>query len=358
MPALSSVLRYPLYPFALLYEGIVRTRNTLYEKEVFGVYQAPIPVICVGNLSVGGTGKTPQVEYLARLLQPRNIAILSRGYKRATKGFVLADAQATATSLGDEPFQYTQSLPQVKVAVCEKRALGIQQLLHLFPELEVILLDDAFQHRAVKASHYLLLTDFSCLFTQDYLLPVGLLREPRTGATRADAVVVTKCPENVTAEQQAIIRQQVQQYTAPATPLFFSQIVYAPAVPVGRGKTLGKRLILVTGIANAQPLVRHLQKTGAELVRHFEWPDHAAVTAERVEEVISFYTSLQDPEVSILMTQKDAVKWQAPALESRWRDYPVFYVPITNAFAPQVPSFDDTVRGWLPQAGSDFNAYF
>jgi tetraacyldisaccharide 4'-kinase len=182
------------------------------------------------------------------------------------------------------------------------------------------------------------------------------LREPRTGAQRADAVVITKCPENVSVAQQAAIRQQVLLYTRPATPVFFSQIVYGPAVPVGQGETLGKRLVLVTGIANAQPLVRHLQQTGAELVRHFEWPDHAAVTTERVEEVITYYNSLQDPQVSILMTQKDAVKWQEPELESIWRTFPVFYLPITNAFAPQAPSFDDTIREWVPQAGSDFNA--
>ncbi|WP_210488742.1 tetraacyldisaccharide 4'-kinase [Rufibacter aurantiacus] len=356
MPAIPHLLPFLLSPFAMVYGGVVRLRNLLYDKEVFAVYEAPIPVICVGNLSVGGTGKTPQVEYLARLLQPRKIAILSRGYKRTTKGFVLADAKATATTLGDEPFQYTQSLPGVIVAVCEKRKVGIQRLLELFPDLEVILLDDAFQHRAVKASRYLLLTDYNRLFTQDYLLPVGRLREPRTGAYRAHAVVVTKCPEVVTQERQAQIRRHIQRYTSQETPVFFSQIVYGAAVPVGPVKTLGKRLILVTGIANARPLVQHLSQSGYELVRHFEWADHAAVTRERVEEVVAYYQTLQDPQVSILMTQKDAVKWQAPELETLWHELPVFYLPITNTFAAQEPSFDETMSGWVLPSGSDFNS--
>ncbi|MBC3541695.1 tetraacyldisaccharide 4'-kinase [Rufibacter sediminis] len=358
MPVTTSALRFLLFPFAQLYGGIVRLRNVLYDQELFSVYQAPIPVICVGNLSVGGTGKTPQVEYLARLLQPRHIAILSRGYKRKTKGFVLADHQATAATLGDEPFQYTQSLPQVRVAVCEKRALGIQRLLQLFPDLDVILLDDAFQHRAVKASSYLLLTDFNRLFTQDYLLPMGLLREPRSGARRADAVVVTKCPRVISQEQQTLIQKQVQEYTSAGTPVFFSQIVYAPAVPVGQGTTLGKRLILVTGIANAQPLVKHLQQERYEVVRHFDWPDHAAVTPERVGEVVTFHASLRDSAISILMTQKDAVKWQEPSLTGLWRSLPVYYLPITNAFAPQEPSFDATIQRWVPPIGSDINLTF
>ncbi|WP_242693051.1 tetraacyldisaccharide 4'-kinase [Sabulibacter ruber] len=351
------VLRFLLFPFALLYGGIVRLRNFLYDQEIFSVYRAPVPVICVGNLSVGGTGKTPQVEYLARLLQPRKIAILSRGYKRATKGFILADAHASATSLGDEPFQYTQSLPGVTVAVCEKRAEGIQRLLALYPELEVILLDDAYQHRAVKASSYLLLTDFNRLFTRDYLLPMGRLREARAGARRAQAVVVTKCPSAISLEKQARIRAEIKRYASSATPVFFSQIVYAPAVPIGAAKALGKRLILVTGIANAQPLVLHLQQEGYELVRHFEWPDHAAVTAEKIEEVIAYYKTLQDSNlISIVMTQKDAVKWQEPSLAGLWSHFPVFYLPITNAFAPQEPSFDETIRGWVPSSGSVINA--
>ncbi|GAB2536152.1 tetraacyldisaccharide 4'-kinase [Rufibacter soli] len=356
MASVLSFISYLLLPFAMLYGAVVRLRNLLYDGEFFKVYRAPIPVVCVGNLSVGGTGKTPQVEYLARLLQPRRIAILSRGYKRATKGFVLADARATAASIGDEPFQYTQNLPGVTVAVCEKRAEGIQRLLQLYPDLDVILLDDAFQHRAVKASFYLLLTDYNLLFTQDHLLPMGRLREPRQGARRAHAVVVTKCPEVIPPEEAVSIRSQIQGYTLPGTPVFFSKIVYAPAVPLSSKLTLGKALLLVTGIANARPLVKHLQESGHTILHHFEWADHAEVTPARVGEVITFWQQLQDREVSILMTQKDAVKWQQPSLEPLWRQAPVFYMPVGNAFAPQEPSFDDVIRQGLAQWGSDINS--
>ncbi|MFB9861959.1 tetraacyldisaccharide 4'-kinase [Rufibacter immobilis] len=354
MTTLMPVLRYALFPFSLLYGGIMRLRNWLYDHQVYHVYQAPIPVICVGNLSVGGTGKTPQVEYLARLLQPRKIAILSRGYKRTTKGFVLADALATPASIGDEPYQYTQSLSGVRVAVCEKRAEGIQRLLQLFPDLEVILLDDAFQHRAVKASAYLLLTDFNQLFTQDYVLPAGRLREFRRGARRADAVVVTKCPDQLDQAQQEKISSQIQKYTNPYTPVFFSKIVYAPAVPVGQGKTLGKELVLVTGIANAQPLVLHLRDAGHAVVRHFDWEDHSAVTEERIQEVLAFYNAMHNPIASIVMTQKDAVKWQDSTLAPLWQEYPVFYLPIANAFAPQQPTFDQTVTAWVQGSGNRY----
>ncbi|AKQ45415.1 hypothetical protein TH63_06820 [Rufibacter radiotolerans] len=356
MAPLLSSLSYLLLPFAWLYGALVRLRNLLYDWEVFAVYRAPIPVLCVGNLSVGGTGKTPQVEYLARLLQPRRIAILSRGYKRATKGFVLANAQATAATLGDEPFQYTQNLPEVVVAVCEKRAEGIQRLLQLYPDLDLILLDDAFQHRPVKASFYLLLTDFNRLFTQDHLLPMGRLREPRSGAHRAHAVVITKCPNTISQEEQLALVAQVQKYTTAGTPVFFSRIVYAPAVPLGPEAALGKKLVLVTGIANARPLVKHLQESGHTILQHFEWADHAEVTPDRVGEVIGFYQQLQDPEVSILMTQKDAVKWQQPELEPLWQQAPVFYMPVGNAFAPQEPSFDDVIRQEVARWGSDINS--
>ncbi|WP_157593225.1 tetraacyldisaccharide 4'-kinase [Rufibacter tibetensis] len=356
MPKMLHAFRFLLFPFAFLYGMIVRLRNWLYDNGYFSTYSAPILVICVGNLSAGGTGKTPQVEYLARLLAPRKMAILSRGYKRTTKGFVLADSSATAQTVGDEPFQYTQSLTGVQVAVCEKRVEGIQRLLQLYPDLEVILLDDAFQHRAVKASKYLLLSDFNHLFTQDFLLPMGRLREPGKGARRVDAVVITKCPEDLPLEQQKTIIEDVQRYTVPGTPIFFSQIVYGPAVPVAQKQTLGKRIILVTGIAKAQPLVHHLEINGFDLLRHFEWADHAAVTVERVEEVLSFYESMQDPEVGIVMTQKDVVKWQEPTLRRLWQEVPVFYLPITIRFTSQEPSFDHTIREWVSQPGSDFNA--
>jgi len=357
MRSVPRFLSFLFLPFAWLYGGIVRLRNWLYDRHLFSSYAAPIPVLCVGNLAVGGTGKTPQVEYLARLLPSHKVAILSRGYKRQSKGFVLADAQATAATIGDEPYQYVQNLAAVTVAVCEKREIGIKKLLQAFPGLKIILLDDAFQHRAVTASAYLLLTDYNHLFTQDFLLPVGRLREPRSGARRADAVVVTKCPDVLSPEKRDEIQWKIKAYTSPQTPVFFSQIVYAPAVPLGGRSALGKKLVLVTGIANAQPLVRHLQTEGFQLLHHFEEADHAAYTVERVREIVAFWHQIKEPEVAVLLTQKDAVKWQTPELMEIWRLVPVFYLPITVAFGPQEPTFDDIVRQWVSEAGSGINSY-
>lgn len=349
-------LKYTLLPLAWLYDGVTRVRNKLYDAGTFEAYEAPIPVICVGNLTVGGTGKTPMVEYLARLLSSYKVAILSRGYKRKTKGFVLADAAATALTLGDEPYQYVQSLPLAQVAVCEKRAEGIQRLLQLFPDLEVILLDDAFQHRAVKASHYLLLSDYGRLFTQDHLLPAGRLRESRAGAGRADAVIITKCPDRISIAEQKAIIGQVQQFSSAGTPVFFTRIAYAPAVPMGTGSPLSRNVVLVTGIANARPLVEHLRAEGYQLLRHFEWADHAELTPEKVQEVTGFLQGLQEEGVSLLMTQKDAVKWQQPAFRALWQHLPVFYLPISVAFTAQQHAFEALVQGWLPDKGFRINS--
>ncbi|GAA4298476.1 tetraacyldisaccharide 4'-kinase [Nibribacter koreensis] len=311
----------------------------------------------MGNLTVGGTGKTPQVEYLARLFKNKKIGILSRGYKRKTKGFVLGDAQATALTLGDEPFQYLQSLPFVKVAVCEKRAEGIQRLLTAFPDLELILLDDAFQHRAVKASFYLLLTDYSRLFTNDYLLPAGRLREPKAGAKRADAIVVTKCPENLTTFQQQTITTKVQEFIRAGVPVFYSKIQYGQAIAFGKDSPLAKQLILVTGIVNAQPLVQYLQGQGFGIVHHFKGADHAEYSPERIKEIYQFWAQQPNKEnVSILMTQKDAVKWQHPSVKNLLGQMPLFYLPIVNAFWPHEPSFDAYMQQALTGEGFHINS--
>ncbi|WP_066512939.1 tetraacyldisaccharide 4'-kinase [Rufibacter sp. DG15C] len=354
---MPRILQYLLLPFSWLYGLVVTVRNYLYDTQVFATYQAPIPVICVGNLSVGGTGKTPQVEYLARLYKGKNIAILSRGYKRQTKGFVLGNEQATALSLGDEPFQYLQSLPYVKVAVCEKRAEGIQKLLALYHDLDLILLDDAFQHRAVKASFYLLLTDFGRLFTQDFLLPAGRLREPRNGAKRADAIVVTKCPESLSLQEQQAITQEIQEFSRAEIPVFFSRVRYGQAVGFGSGLTLSKKLVLVTGIVNATPLVEYLREQHYEILQHFEEADHAEYSPARIEEIYTYWTRVVDKDyVSIVMTQKDAVKWQQPANAQLMSEVPLFYVPIVNEFWPHVPSFDEYLQVAITGEGFHINS--
>ncbi len=192
------ILRYLLFPFAILYGIITSIRNILFDKGVLKSYLFDIPIIAVGNLSVGGTGKTPQIEYLIRLLSPKyTVATLSRGYKRKSEGFVLADVNSNAEILGDEPFQMHQKFPNINVAVDADRKNGIEQLLSLSEKPNVILLDDAFQHRKVKAGFYILLSAFDDLFCNDLLLPTGNLRESRSGAKRANVIIITKCPKDL-----------------------------------------------------------------------------------------------------------------------------------------------------------------
>ena len=186
-------MRFLLLPFAILYGLGVRLRHFLYDRGWLSSKHYPFPILCVGNLAVGGTGKTPMVEYLVRLLGQEQVAILSRGYRRKTRGFVLADDSATAMTLGDEPYQYHRKFPRATVAVCESRQEGIERLLEN-PHFKYIILDDAFQHRKVQAGTNLLLTSYDKLYTQDFLLPVGSLRDIRSRARKAQIIIVTKCP--------------------------------------------------------------------------------------------------------------------------------------------------------------------
>ncbi|MEY2867889.1 MAG: hypothetical protein RIR01_289, partial [Bacteroidota bacterium] len=193
-----NLLRKILFPFAILYGLVTAIRNFLFDKGILKSYAFDLPIIAVGNLSVGGTGKTPQIEYLIRLLSTKyKVATLSRGYKRKSEGFVLADANVNAEILGDEPFQFFQKFPNIQVAVDANRKNGIEQLLSKNSKPEVILLDDAYQHRKVKAGFYILLTAYGDIYADDFMLPTGNLRESRSGAHRADVVVVTKCPPNL-----------------------------------------------------------------------------------------------------------------------------------------------------------------
>jgi tetraacyldisaccharide 4'-kinase len=193
-----NFLRKILFPFAVLYGFITSIRNFLFDYRILKSYSFPIPVIAVGNLSVGGTGKTPQIEYLIRLLSNKyKIATLSRGYKRKSEGFILANATSNAEILGDEPFQFYKKFPNIQVAVDANRKNGIEQLLSQSNKPDVILLDDAFQHRKVKAGFYILLTAYNDLFINDFMLPTGNLRESRSGAKRADMIIVTKCPRDI-----------------------------------------------------------------------------------------------------------------------------------------------------------------
>ena len=281
----SAFLSIITCPLSMAYALVVGVRSFLFDRGWLHSKAYPLPIICVGNLAVGGTGKTPHVEYLLRMLHAEGykVAMLSRGYGRKTKGYLLADPrQHTAAEIGDEPFQMMHNCPFATIAVCEKRTYGIERLLELRPKIDVIVLDDAYQHRYVKAGFNVLLTDAHRLYTHDHLLPWGRLREPSKAAKRADVIVVTKCLKN---ERPALAIEKDQH-------LFYSQIVYdQPRSIEGDSNSVslyrGQRILLIVGIANPKPLVSYLQSKGADVILA-GFPDHHAfnkIDAKRINEL-------------------------------------------------------------------------
>jgi tetraacyldisaccharide 4'-kinase len=259
-------------------------RNWFYDRNIKSSRAYDFPVICVGNLSTGGTGKTPMIEYLIRLLKDeKSIATLSRGYKRKTEGFVLADENANADSIGDEPFQFYNKFGSIAVAVDANRQNGIAELRNQKNQPEVILLDDAYQHRKVKAGFNILLTSYNNLYYKDLVLPTGNLREPRSGAKRADIVVVTKCKKDISEVEKDKITSRLR--LKRHQKVFFSYIDYASIVTSFRD-TLElndlPKFTLVTGIANATPLVDYLANKGL-IFDHLEYSDHYNFRASDIE---------------------------------------------------------------------------
>ncbi|MFY8003321.1 MAG: tetraacyldisaccharide 4'-kinase, partial [Chitinophagaceae bacterium] len=246
-----------MLPFAIIYGCIVIIRNRLYARKILSSATFNFPIICVGNLAVGGTGKSPMVEYLIRLLEKDfKIATLSRGYKRKTKGYTLANAQTTAIEIGDEPMQFHSKFPHIPVAVGEQRIEAIPQLLHDHPELQAIILDDAFQHRMVNAGFNILLTDYANLYIHDFFLPTGDLRDEWLSAKRAKVIIVTKCPPDLSEEKRLKIIRSLR--PKPYQSVFFTTIAYeTPYHIVNKTtRTLQKEdeVLLVCGIANPKPL--------------------------------------------------------------------------------------------------------
>ena len=218
--------RFVLFPLSIIYGFVIWVRNKLYDKNILKSASFNFPVICVGNLSVGGTGKTPMVEYLIRLLKTEyKVATMSRGYKRKTKGFAIANNNTTALDIGDEPMQFYKKFPDITVSVAEERLVSIPQLLHDKPNTNVIILDDAFQHRQVKAGLNILLTEYRDLFTRDFILPAGNLRDLKSSYKRADIIVVTKCKSHLNEEEKSQIIKEIKPLAHQK--IFFTKIEYA-----------------------------------------------------------------------------------------------------------------------------------
>lgn len=334
-PPPMRIFRKLLFPFSLLYGLITGIRNFLYTSEILESKAYDIPVICVGNLNTGGTGKSPMIEYLIKLLkQDYYLASLSRGYKRKTKGFYLLNGSEAGTEVGDEPLQFKRKFPEVLVAVDENRQNGIDQLLK--EKAEVILLDDAFQHRKVRAGLNLLLTAYSDLYIEDFMLPVGNLREPYPGAARAKIIIVTKCPENLTNAEQERIRKKLELRNYQE--LFFCFIKYGDEIfsseknlKLERLKT--EKFTLVTGIANPQPLTAFLREKQLYFT-HKAYPDHHDFSRAELNQL--------KEENLILTTEKDFMR-----LKGRLPQEKLFYLPIEVGFLNNEADFQKVVRTFV-----------
>jgi tetraacyldisaccharide 4'-kinase len=319
-------LRYLLWPFSLVYGCISYLRNLCYDFGFFKVYEIPTKSICVGNLSTGGTGKTPHVAFLANHFQDLvETSIISRGYGRDTKGFMLVSNISSANEVGDEPLFYqTIFNSKVHVAVCENRKVGIGKLNHIFPSNKLILLDDAFQHRAVKAGMNILLTDFNALYCNDFMLPTGNLREWKSGRNRADVVIVTKCPIKLTESEKKNIRKQLKFLEEK---VFFSHVKYADLKSFGKEQSSPQKVLLVTGIANPYPLLFHLKKNFE--VHHINFNDHHAFSLKDIDEIHRKFDTFANNNSIIVTTEKDFMRLKDVTTVCKLNEYPWYYQPIS-----------------------------
>lgn len=344
-------LRVLLFPFAGLYGLIMAIRNKLFDWKVLPSESFETAVISVGNLSYGGTGKTPVVEYLIRLLKDNyELATLSRGYKRNTKGFVLAGASSTFEEIGDEPLQYHTKFNKINVAVHEKRRKGIKKLQKLCPDLNVVLLDDAYQHRYVKPGLSIMLTDFHKLYVNDYPIPAGTLREFRCGSKRADIIIITKTPGVLS----PITRRRITSLIKPKIhqQLLFSYISYGKPVPLceKHSDLLKKRytaILLFSGVANSYPLQEHLRTMCTDL-HVMDFMDHHKYTLQDLEKIRANFDNMFTRNKVIFTTEKDAMRLDKSALRDVIKNMPVFYIPIKFRFHNgDSVIFDDQIREYV-----------
>jgi tetraacyldisaccharide 4'-kinase len=350
---LLKPIRILLFPFSLVYALVVKIRNWCFDKKVLSSVSFNLPIICVGNLAAGGTGKSPMVELLIRMLRDRYpIAILSRGYKRKTRGYALANDATTALDIGDEPMQFHTKFPDVAIAVGEERIVAIPQLLHDRPETKTIILDDAFQHRRVKAGLNILLTDYSNLFTRDWWLPSGDLRDAPSSYKRADIIVVTKCPEALNEDERTAVAAEIGPLAHQQ--IFFSSIQYgAPYRIVGSGGAVvneGVEVLLVTGIANPTPLKEWLDRH-SKAYYEMAYGDHHIFSIDDLQAIFRRFEGITADRKLILTTEKDAVR--LVKFRQELAGLPFFVLPITPGFLfGDGPRFTELIITFI----NEFNA--
>ena len=328
-----------LYPISLIYGIIVSFRNWFYNSNIFSEKEFDIPIISIGNITVGGTGKTPHSEYIIRNLKKNlNIALLSRGYKRKSKGFILSDNNSTLFEIGDEPLQIKNKFQDIQVAVCAKRVIGIERLLKLDTEknLDLILLDDAYQHRAVKAGISILLMDFNNPIYEDHLLPYGNLRETFHEKYRANIVIVTKTPVDIKPIERRIIEKNLNLF--PYQSLYYSTIKYGNIIPVLNFnkflpdiEQIKYDFLIVTGIANPETLYKYL-KVKAKSIKTLKYSDHHFYSKADFEHIIKDYENIVSSNKIIITTEKDSIRFKNSNYRELLINLPLFYISIEIEF--------------------------
>lgn len=347
----SRVLKILLFPLGCLYGLVIYLRHFLFDQGILTSRRFPVPIICVGNLSVGGTGKTPMVLYLIELLKTDyQVATLSRGYKRQTKGFLVAGNHQnnSPAMLGDEPYLFHERHKDILVSVGADRTAAIQTLCKTHPaQTEVLILDDGFQHRKVQAGFNILLTEYNHLFTRDFFLPAGRLRDSRQSAKRADVMVVTKCSKKISEEDKRKITAELQKYGPKS--VFFSYIQYERPISLFSSDTLqlvsGVRILLLEGIASPRSLKDYVRQFDPDFVA-LDFPDHHKYATIDIQVILDKFQTLPKGNRILLTTEKDGVKLKN--FKSELTNLPLYILPIQNSFLfDQQAAFDEAINHYL-----------
>tara|TARA_Y100000768_G_scaffold388752_1_gene386832 strand:+ start:99 stop:1130 length:1032 start_codon:yes stop_codon:yes gene_type:complete len=332
-----------LLPISLVYWIITSTRNLFFEIGIFKENKFNIPILGVGNITVGGTGKTPHSQYISELLQKNfKIAVLSKGYGRKTTEFKYVNIDSNCYDVGDEPLQMKKNLPKEIVAVDHKRVNGINKIMTEYPEVNCIILDDAFQHRTVKIGFNILLCEYNNPIYHDYMMPIGRLRESKKGIKRADCVIISKCPEDLTLKESKRIVKKLK-FTKD---IFFSKITYDKIVSLNGNNTIIKsslkKVLLVTGIANSSPIIEYLEKLNIQ-IKHLKYKDHFEYKKKDINRIIDNYQR-EKSEIVILTTEKDAQKMKE---FEELSNFPVYYLKVSIDFIRNKDKFEEKILKYV-----------
>jgi tetraacyldisaccharide 4'-kinase len=349
---------------SLLYGTLAAFRNELFNLKLLTSREFDLPVISIGNITVGGTGKTPHTEYIAELLRPNfNVAVLSRGYKRKSRGFFIVETTSKVRQVGDEPLQIKLKYSDLIVAVDANRVRGIEHLLTLPDKPGVILLDDAFQHQYVTPGVNILLTDYNCLITKDSLLPYGCLRESASNKSRATIIIVTKCPSELKPIDERIITKELD--IRPYQNLFFSKINYGPLMPVFPSDVNpqsvelveGMQVMLITGIANPLPLKEYISQISHDILE-MNFPDHHQYTQKDIDRIANKFDILPKKRKIIITTEKDMVRFRDLEKVSEIIRANLYYIPVKISFLKNTgKDFDRKILSYVKENRSNFDLY-